>query len=429
MNARVRALPRATVSTVVIGAGQAGLAVSHHLSAKDIDHVLIERGEVANSWQTERWDSLRLLTPRWQSVLPGMHRAWDDADGFMDMPELVRFLKSYAGHIDAPIHSHTSVTGVFPKEQGYRVVTTAGEWHCRSVVMASGAFNKALVPTVAAGLPTHIQQLTSMQYRNPSQLRPGGVLVVGASATGLQLAQEIQQAGHEITLAIGEHVRLPRQYRQRDIFWWMERCGLLNKSYREVDDLTRARRLPSPQLVGSDDHSDLNLNTLKNNGAQLVGRLAGINNGEGQFSGSLNNVCKLADLKMNRLLDTIDDWACASGIEADVPEPQRFAATDVAHPAALTIDFRRGNINNVIWATGYRPDYSWLHVPVLDRKGQLRHEGGVVHAPGLYAMGLPYMRRHKSSFIHGAADDARDITTHLAAYLSHRDQPWLSASS
>jgi putative flavoprotein involved in K+ transport len=257
--------------------------------------------------------------------------------------------------------------------------------------------------------------LTPHEYRAATQLEDGGVLVVGASATGLQLADEIRQAGHEVTVATGEHVRMPRRYRGHDIQFWLDRTGLLNQRYDEVDDVERARGLPSPQLIGSHDLSMLDLNRLTDNGVKIVGRLMGVRDGVAQFSGSLNNVCALADLKMNRLLDAIDQWVLGNPVLCDAPE--RFDTTRVDASPALLLDLSRNNIRTVIWATGFRPDYSWLDLPVVDHKGRIRHDGGVVDAPGVYVLGLPVLRRRKSSYIHGIEDDARDITQHLVSYL------------
>lgn len=404
-------------TTVIIGAGQSGLAVSKHLADRSIDHVLIERGEVANSWRTERWDSLRLLTPNWQSRLPGYAYAGDDPDNYMDMPEVIRFLQGYADHIGAPVQGGTTVTSVRPADGGYVVATDRGTWRCRTLVLANGACNVATVPRIAAGLPPSIESITSMQYRNPEQLDDGGVLVVGASATGVQLAKEIQASGRQVTLSVGEHVRVPRLYRGRDIKWWMEVTGVMDMRYDEVDDINRARRVPSLQLVGTPERATLDLNALSEAGVAIVGRLAGMRDGQAQFSGSLANQCALADLKMNRLLDSIDAWVSDSGREGEFEPSHRFAPTRVDAAPPLAMNLADQGVRTVLWATGYRPDYSWLDVPVLDRKGRIRHDGGVVDAPGMYVMGLPFLRRRKSSFIVGAGDDAADLVEHLYAGL------------
>ena len=413
-------------TTVVIGAGHGGLAISRCLSDRSIDHVVIERNEVANSWRTERWDSLRLLTPNWQCRLPGHAYQGDDPDGFMTMPEVVEFIAGYAAAIEAPVRTGTTVTSVARNASGYRVVTDRGEWHCPTVVLATGAFNVPRLPEVAEAVPPSLASLTPATYRNPGQLADGGVLVVGASASGVQIAHEIQRSGRPVTLAVGEHVRGPRVYRGRDIHWWMEAAGVLDERYDEVDDIVRARRVPSMQLAGSPERATFDLNALTDIGVRLVGRFAGIRDGRAQFSGSLRNKCELADLKLGRLLDTIDEWATVSGLDDSVPPPHRFAPTVVAEPPLLGLDLGNGEIQSIIWATGYRPDYSWLDVDVLDAKGLVRHDGGVVESPGMYLIGAPFLRRRKSSFIDGARSDAEDLVVELAAFLDRQAAPGAS---
>ena len=406
-------------TTVIIGAGQAGLAISRCLSERSIDHVILERGQVANSWRTGRWDSLRLLTPNWQSRLPGFRYQGDDPDGFMTMPEVTDYLGTYAAVIDAPVQTNSLVTSVRTSGDGYRVTTAGCEWHCRTVVLASGACNKPDVPPVAEAVPGTITQLTPARYHNPDQLEDGAVLIAGASATGIQLADEIQQSGRPVILAVGGHVRAPRQYRGMDIMWWLDAAGILDERYDHVDDIVRARGLPSFQLVGSPTRSTIDLNTLQRHGVKLVGRLAGIRDGTAQFSGSLRNQCTLADLKLGRLLDNLDEWATRHGLDPETEPPRRFAPTHVEESPPLLADLTAGDIKTVIWATGYHPDYPWLNVPVLDEKGQIHHDGGVTSSPGLYLMGTPFLRRRKSTLIDGVGADARDLSAHIADHL-HR---------
>ena len=237
------------------------------------------------------------------------------------------------------------------------------------------------------------------------------MLVVGASATGVQLASEIQRSGRPVILSVGEHVRLPRVYRGRDVLWWMDAAGVWDQRYDEVDDLTRARGLPSPQLAGTPERSTLDLNALTELGVSLVGRWAAVRDGRALFSGGLRNMFSLADLKMRRLLDAFDEWS-GTGEHGERPPPTRAPRS-----SRLQLDLRSGEIASIVWATGFRPDYEWLDVPVTDAKGQLRHEGGVVDSPGLYALGLPVLRRRKSTFIYGIEDDAREVIAHLARYL------------
>ena len=395
------------ISTVIIGAGHCGLAMSSCLAARSVDHVVLERAEVANSWRTQRWDSLRLLTPNWMTRLPGYAYRGSDPDGFMSARQVAAMLEDYAEATAAPVLAGTTVTSVRAAGDGFVVATDQGTWRASTVVVACGAAAVPAVPPLARLVPAGITSVTPAGYRNPDELPPGGVLVVGASASGVQLADELARSGREVTLAVGEHVRMPRTYRGRDILWWLDAAGVLDQRYDEVDDVVRARNVPSMQLIGSPDRT-VHLNALRSGGVRLVGRLAGLQKGTAQFSGSLPNVCALADLKLGRLLDTIDAWAGGSG--------ERFAPTAVC-TAPLGLDLRSGEISTIVWATGYRPDLSWLQVPVLDRKGRVVHDGGVTGWPGLYLLGMPFLRRRKSSLIDGAAGDAADLTAHLAGHL------------
>jgi len=396
--------------------------MSRCLAERSIDHVVLERGEVAHSWRTERWDSLRLLTPNWQSRLPGFRYTGKDPDGYRTLSETIDFIANYAKAIGAPVRTQTTVTSLRSTDAGYLVRTDRGDWLSRTVVLASGACNIADIPGFAHRLPPAITNLTAQTYRNPDQLPAGGVLVVGASASGTQIAHEVHRSGRPVTLSVGEHIRAPRVYRGRDLEWWMDAAGVLDERYDLIEDITRARRVPSFQLAGTPDRSTLDLNALTAIGVKLVGRLGGITeDGKAQFAGSLRNMCALSDLKMGRLLDLIDEWARANGLDNEVEPPHRLAPTRVDDSPPLGLDLKRGEIQTIIWATGYRPNYSWLEVPVLDRKGMVVHDGGVViSAPGMYLMGMQFLRRRKSALIDGAGDDARELSAHLASYLDSR---------
>lgn len=348
---------------------------------------MLERGDVANSWRRERWDSLRLLTPNWQSRLPGYQYDGPDPDGFMTSSDVVDFLARFARMAAAPVRAHTTVTSVNRTDDGYHVTTDQGIWRCRCLVLATGACNTPSVPAVREGVPASIPCFTPFDYRNPDQLPQGGVLVVGASATGVQLADEIHRSGRRVMLSVGEHVRLPRTYRGRDVLWWMDASGVWNQRYDEIDDLARARRLPSPQLVGTPQRTTLDLNALSGAGVELVGRLAAVRNGRALFSGGLRNQFALADLKMNRLLDTFDRWARAHAADADVEPPARFEPTRAGDGSRIDLDLTSGEIRSIVWATGFRPDYTWLHAPVVDPKGHLRHEGASSMRPACMPSG------------------------------------------
>ena len=327
----------------------------------------------------------------------------------MAMAEVVEFISHFAGVAAAQVRTHTRVTSVTRTDAGYLVATDNGDLHCRCLVVASGACN----------LPHVLALQRDVRTSQPRAAAPeGGVLIVGASATGVPLANEIHRSGRPVTLSVGEHVRLPRTYRGRDVLWWMDASGVWNQRYDEIDDLTRARGLPSP-LVGTPERTTLDLNALTAVGVTLVGRLAAVREERALFSGGLRNQFALADLKMDRLLDTFDAWASAHARDVDVEAPERSEPTRVPASSPLHLDLGSGQFRSIVWATGFRPDCSWLDVPVIDRKGHLRHDGGVVDAPGLYAIGLPVLRRRKSTFIQGAEDDAHDVVEHLAGYLAN----------
>lgn len=401
-------------TVVIIGAGQAGLAMSRCLTDRSIDHVLIERGEVGNSWLTERWDSLRLLTPNWMSRLPEWSYDGPDPDGYMTATDVATFLDRYRRSFDAPVIGSTVVERVEPTDTGFRTSTDNGTWDSRAVVVATGACSTPRIPAIVGALPASIRGLAPIEYRNPDQLDDGGVLVVGASASGAQIADELARSGRHVTLAVGDHVRLPRTYRGMDIHWWMDTLGLLDERYDEVEDIARARRVPSLQLIGSPDRRNVGLNELVESGVRLTGRLVGVSNGRAQFSGSFANSVASADLKQGRLLAAIDEHATAHGLDRELAPPTRPAATHTGEPP---LDLDLGSISTVLWATGFAPDYPWLPGHVLDRKGAIVHDGGVMAEPGMYVLGLPFQRRRKSSFIDGVGPDARELSGHLTAHL------------
>lgn len=407
------------LDVVVVGAGQAGLAMSRALARRGVDHQVIERGGIGSAWRTSRWDSLKLLTPNWANGLPGAPYDGSDPDGFMPVTEFADVLAQYAVTMSAPVRTHTSAERVRKTADGFEVRTNDGELRCRALVLASGACARAHVPCVALDAPTGVHHTTPSQYRRPADLPPGNVLVVGASASGVQLAREIHRSGRPVTLSVGAHTRLPRTYRGRDVEWWLERTGMMDVGLNEIDDLERARRTPSPQLIGGVQPVDLN--ALQDVGIEIVGRLAGMCGDKAQFSGGLAQVCASADLKMRRLLRTIDTWAENHDGEplgpADQPEPTRLPSVPV-----LEKSFSGGGIRSIVWATGYRPDFSYLDLPVFDRRRRLIHRGGVCSVPGLYVLGLPFLRRRRSPQISGAGPDSDAVGRHLAGFLSGRQE-------
>ena len=397
------------VETLIVGAGQAGLAVSRCLTGQGADHVVVERGRIAERWRSSRWDSLRLLTPNWMSRLPAWSYPGTDPDGYMAAPELVRYLEDYASSFTAPVHENTTVELVEAADGGLRVVTDQGTWLARNVVMATGTENRPYLPSAASGIDPEIHQLTAGRYRGPDQVPGGGVLVVGASASGVQIADELRRAGRPVVISVGRHARLPRCYQGRDILCWMDRAGVLGQTIDQVHDARSARRAPSMQLSGRG--RPVGLDALAAGGVRLAGRLVAADGRRLSFADDLPATIGGAQARMDRVLRTIDGYLARRGGEdagpADPPAP--FTAP----PGPVELDLRRVGIRTVIWATGYQPAYPWLRVPVLDRHGQIAQSRGVTSVPGLYVLGLKFQYRRNSSFIDGVASDARFVAAHV----------------
>jgi putative flavoprotein involved in K+ transport len=406
-------MPRTDV--LIIGAGQAGLAMSRCLAACGIEHVVLERGRVGESWRG-LWDSLTLLTPNWMSRLPGHSYAGRHPDGFMGRAEVVALIERYARCGGAPVVGGTRVRAVRPETGGYRVETDRGGWTARAVVVATGACGRSRLPGCARGLPPGVVQLAASGYRRPEDLPEGGVLVVGGSSTGVQLAAEIQGSGRQVTLAVGRHSRMVRRYRGRDIFAWFEATGILTEAAERVPDLAAARRQPSMQLSG---RGPIDLAGLAAAGVRVVGRLEGAAEGRVALGGTLAADCAASDARLLRVLGRIDAHIAATGTPAPA-DPEARAPR--RHPAAeaQVLDLAAEGIRSVVWATGYRRDYGWLQVPVLDPSGEIVHDGGVTAAPGLYALGLRFLRHRSSNFIDGVGRDAEALTAEVAAFLGAR---------
>ena len=391
---------------VVLGAGQSGLAMSRELSLYGADHLVLERSRVGNSWRHERWDSLTLLTPDWMNALPG-----EDApvsDDFSAASAFADRLAEYADATSAPVCAKTTILSLRASSDGYVVQTSDVAIFCKAVVIATGACARPALPACAAALPEGVTGLSPLSYKRPSDLPQGPVLVVGASSSGQQIARELHMSGRPVTLAVGSLVRVPRKYRGADILAWMNASGLFDIPHDEVDGLERVRRTPSLSLHGGAQGNSLDLNALQDLGVEIVGRLAAIRDGKALFSGGIANACAMADLKMNRLLDTIDAWIVSHGLGRLAPPPERFAPTRVPPRPRLQAMLGKNGFQSVIWATGYRPDHRFVELPVFDAKGRIRHDGGLV-APGLCVMGLPYLRCRGSTFISGAGCRCRGL--------------------
>jgi putative flavoprotein involved in K+ transport len=401
---------------LVIGAGQAGLAMSHRLAARGIDHVLVERGRLAESWRSARWDSLRLLTPNWMSRLPDHAYAGPDPDGFMDRAAVVALLEGFAAGFQPPVIEGARVRAVAADPSGYRVETDRGAWRARAVVVATGACGRPRIPGFAAALPADIVQVAPDAYRRPSDLPAGGVLVVGGSATGVQLAAELRASGRRVTLAVGRHSRMPRRYRGRDIFRWLEATGITRQSWTRVPDIAAARRQPSLQLSG---RGPVDLAMLAAAGVRVVGRVEGADGGRLVLGDGLARDCTASDDRLRRTLARIDGHIAAAGIAAPL---DRWAWRTPRHPTSdlYRLDLASAGVASVVWATGYRRDHSWLEVSVLDGAGEIVHQGGITAAPGLYVLGLRFLRHRSSNFIDGVGRDAEALAAEVAAFLRAR---------
>ena len=401
-----------TTAVVVVGAGPAGLAVSRGLTDAGVDHVILERHGVGWSWRHERWDSLCTLTPNWMNGLPQLPYRGPDPDGFMTALEVADLLDAYATQTAARIVAGTTVTSIRSRGRGYMIETDGARWAADAVVLATGP-GTPQIPALAATLPYRIDQVNALQYRNPDRLPGDRVLVVGASATGVQLADELLRAGREVTIAVGEHVRLPRTYRGRDALWWMQAIGVSSRRWDDdLADLTRARHVPSPQLIGTPERRTLDLQTLQRDGVTLVGRLVGTDGRRLQFAGSLANLVANADLKQARFLDQVDEFISWIGMVA--AEPDRPSPTNVC-PSPTSID--ADAFDTVVWATGNCHAPPHLDAAHLDRRGRVVHDGGVLHAPGLFVIGLPFLRRRNSTFLSGIGRDAIELTAEIRRHL------------
>ncbi len=399
--------------TVIIGAGHSGLAMSRCLAERGIPHTVLDRGSVGDRWRNARWDSFRLLTPSWLSRLPGWTYTGPEPDAFMTAGEFVDYLAGYAHSFDAPVEPRTLVTRVTRCGTRFVVHTDRGAWLARNVVIATGYHSQAKVPDVAAGLASDVAQMTAAGYRAPSSLPAGGVLVVGASSSGAQIAHELAVAGRRVLLAVGGHTRLPRRYRGRDILWWLDRVGALDRTLDEHPNVNEALREPSLQLAGTATARGIDLDVLQEVGVQLFGRLFAVDRTNAAFADDLASTMGSAQQRLLRVLAETEEYAHATpGAAAGPPDPPR-AIPVPSSPSR--VDLRRAGVASVVWATGYRPTYPWLRVPVLDSDGRIRHRRGVTDVPGLYAIGLRFQHRRNSTFIDGARHDAAFLAEHIAA--------------
>ena len=392
------------IDTVVAGAGHAGLAVSKLLTEAGHEHVVVERGRIGERWRTERWDSLRLLTPSWMTRLPGWQ--YRGGDAYLRAGQFASLLDRYAASFGAPVVKANVEAVSRAAGRGYLVVTDRGTWRAHQVVVATGPHGIPHVPANLRG--GGVEVIPSATYRNPAALPPGGVLVAGASSSGVQIADELARAGRPVVLAVGRHTRMPRRYRGTDIFWWLERTGRLARTIDQVPNAPAARREPSMQLIGRDE--PLDLAALQAIGVRLTGRLEHLTGGQAWFRDDLAHTVAAADRKMHRFLDAVDAYAEQTGHQ--VRPAVRPGAVQV-RPAPARIDLRAERIGTIVLATGYRPHHPWLRLPISAPDGNIEQYRGVTAAPGVYVVGQRFQHRRDSSFIDGARHDAQAVVRHL----------------
>ncbi len=383
--------------TIVIGAGQAGLALSYHLSAAGHDHLLLERGRTGERWRSERWDSLRMLTPNWMNGLPGAP-AHADLDGYLSAAAFASYLQTYASSFGAPVVEGVAVQAVSRVRDGFCVRTDRGSQAARAVVIATGEADVPRVPPIAPDAPRGLAQLHSSAYRSPDALAAGGVLVVGAGPSGQQIALELRRAGRSVVLAVGRHARGVRRYHGRDIWSWLAELGTLDQTIDEVADPAAARRTPNLPLTGARGGEQLDLRVLADAGVLVTGRLTGFDGSRARFGWNLEADVSAAEQRMRRVLGRIDAHVGARSGEPIAPVG--------ALAGVSSLDLRAAGVTTLLWATGYRRAYPWLRVPVVGPDGELVHRRGVTPVPGLYALGLRFQHRRSSHLIGGVGRDA-----------------------
>jgi putative flavoprotein involved in K+ transport len=397
--------------TLVVGAGQAGLSLSRHLARAGHRHAVLDRGMVGERWRSERWDSLNLLTPNWLNRLDG-GAPHSDPSGYLGRAAFVDYLRGYADVVGAPVHEHVTVRAVERSGTAFRIETDDGSWQARNVVVATGDSADARIPPASASAPRDLLQIHTNRYRNPAALPPGGILVVGAGPSGQQIAAELRRANRPVVLAVGRHARMMRRYRGHDIFHWLRELGDLDRTIDEVPNPAASKRTPSLALTGANGGEQLDLAVLHRFGVTIAGRLERFDGPRAVFSRDLQVTVGDAERRMHRVLDRIDDHIEQAYAGRWPHERDRVA--DVAlHPGPSSLDLAATGISTVIWATGYRRAYPWLHVPVLDRDGEVAHRRGVTPVDGLYVLGLKFQHRRSSHFIGGVGADAAFVARNV----------------
>jgi putative flavoprotein involved in K+ transport len=403
------------VNTIIVGGGQAGLSVSYYLTREGRDHLVLEQSDKpGEAWRNHRWDSFTLNTPNWQTRLPGAEYHGDDPDGFMSRSEVVAYLDDYVERFDLPVRYGVRVERVERNEaSGLYLVHTSdgGRFSARNVVVATGLYQTPKVPRFGSALPPSIRQVHSDAYRNPQELLPGAVLVVGSAQSGAQIAEELYLAGKKVYLAVGRAGRVPRRYRGKDANWWSEKLGLYD---RTVDQLPspRAKFAGKPHISGTMGGHTLNLHQFARDGVTLLGHLQGVEDGKLRLAPDLRDNLAAADAHEADFIKSVDAYIAKTGMA--VPEEELPLLRDGFRARLIAeLDLAQSGITNVIWATSYAFDFSLVKLPVLDGDGFPIQTAGVTAFPGLYFVGLPWLPTAKSGLLYGVGDSARSIVKNI----------------
>ena len=401
-----------TVDTLIIGGGQAGLAMSEQLSKRGLPHLIVERARIAERWRSERWDGLHANGPAWHDRLPGLPIPGVDPDAFASRDEMVAYFTAYAERIAAPVRCGVAVTALdrLNGQTGFRAETTQGPIDARNVVVATGPFQRGIVPTVVPP-EAGVRQMHSSAYRNPAQLPPGSVLVIGAGSSGTQIADELARAGRTVFLSVGQHQRPPRRDRGRDYCWWLGVLGMWDLPVPAPDT-----KHVTIAVSGAYGGQSIDFRRIAARGVTLLGRASGYDAGSMTFAPDLVRNLAQGDIAYLALLDAADAYAARQGLDlpeepaARRPEPDPDSVTN----PILRLDLQEAGITTIIWATGFTLDFTWLTCGTFDVRGKPLHHRGVAEVPGLYFLGLSWLSRRASSFVFGAEYDASYLAEHIA---------------
>lgn len=404
-------------SVLIVGGGQAGLAMSYCLKASGIDHLVFEKEKIAHSWRAKRWDSFCLVTPNWQCLLPGFPYRGDDPNGFMQRDEIVRYIEAYAVAFEPPLREGVSVARVAQAAAGgFEVATSAGNFTADQVVIATGSYHLPRIPAVAERLPQDIVQIHSSQYKNPQSLPDRAVLVVGTGQSGCQIAEDLHLAGKQVHLCVGGAPRSPRRYRGKDVVDWLAQMGYYDLPIDQHPQKDTIRFRTNHYVTGRDGGREIDLRQFALEGMQLHGRLDAIDGSQLRFKADLQHNLDQADAVAESIKKTIDAFIAKYQIEAPTEPP--FQPVWQPTEAALSLDYRQADIGSVIWSVGYEMNFRWIDVPVFDGRGYPGHQRGVTPVHGLYFLGLPWLYTWGSGRFSGIARDAQ----YLAERIRSRQQ-------